>query len=53
VISYKPLAVDIEVDLTRQDLQTEVSNIFSAFPISDINISNIAIEEVIKEIYNA
>jgi ABC-2 type transport system ATP-binding protein len=53
VISYKPLAVDIEVDLAKQDLQTEVSNIFSTFPISDINISNIAIEEVIKEIYNA
>jgi ABC-2 type transport system ATP-binding protein len=51
VISCKPLSADIEIDLSKKDLQAEVSKIFNAFPISDINIGSIAIEEVIKEIY--
>lgn len=41
----------IEIDLSRLELQQEIARIFEQLPVRDLNISSIAIEEVIKELY--
>jgi ABC-2 type transport system ATP-binding protein len=51
IISYEPYAARIEIDLASSPLPEEITKIFGLFPIHDININNIAIEEVIKFIY--
>lgn len=53
VVKADSFSADIEVDLAGKDLQSEVSKILGALPVHDINISNIAIEDVIKQIYSS
>ncbi|MGE5607184.1 MAG: ABC transporter ATP-binding protein [Bacteroidota bacterium] len=52
VVTSDSFSANIEVELDGKDLQSEVSKIFGALPVHDINISNIAIEDVIKQIYS-
>ena len=51
VVAADAHSANIEVDVSKLDLKREVSRIFSELPVNDININNIAIEEVIKHIY--
>lgn len=53
ITEFTPLSANIEVELTDSDIKSEVFKIFRALPVQDINISNIGIEEVIKQIYCA
>ncbi|MFC5530311.1 ABC transporter ATP-binding protein [Cohnella yongneupensis] len=55
---YTLLAIDdmsatLEIDLNEQDLRQFVYELLGRLPVQDINIRNIPIEEVIKEIYTA
>ncbi|XEC93609.1 ATP-binding cassette domain-containing protein [Paenibacillus tarimensis] len=51
VTTFNGITASLELDLTKNDLQTQISEIFSRFPVQDINVNNIPIEQVIKEIY--
>jgi ABC-2 type transport system ATP-binding protein len=51
VTSYNGITASLELVLTKQDLQTQISDIFRRYPVHDINVNNIPIEQVIKEIY--
>ncbi len=51
VVTFDSFSANIEVELAGKDLQSEVAKIFGTLPVHDINISNIPIEEVIKQIY--
>jgi len=51
VSAYSPLTAQIEIDLTQRDIKQVAYEILERFPVVDINISNIPIEEVIKHIY--
>lgn len=53
VVSSAPLSAQIEVDLTAKDIKAWVYDILGRFPVVDINITNIPIEDVIKHIYNS
>ncbi|MCF2945155.1 ABC transporter ATP-binding protein [Paenibacillus tarimensis] len=53
VLSYQALTAKIEVQLGEKDIKQYMSEIFDCYPIKDINISNIRIEDVIKHIYSA
>lgn len=53
VVKADGFSANIEVELAGKDLQLEVSKILGALPVCDINISNIAIEDVIKQIYSS
>lgn len=53
VVSADAFSANIEVELTGNNLQSEVSKIFGTLPVHDINISNIPIEDVIKQIYSS
>jgi ABC-2 type transport system ATP-binding protein len=52
VNSFNGITASLELDLTKDDLQTQLSEIFRRFPVHDINVNNIPIEQVIKEIYS-
>jgi ABC-2 type transport system ATP-binding protein len=49
--SYDPLFVEIEMG--QVGIQAELTKIISSFPVHDININDISIEEVIKQMYSA
>ncbi|HEX3047403.1 MAG TPA: ATP-binding cassette domain-containing protein [Bacillota bacterium] len=51
VIEYTPRSAKVEINLKTNELKSEVYQIFSNFPVQDMNINNIEIEEVIKYIY--
>lgn len=51
VVDVTPASVKIEVDLSQNKIRDEVDKIFGILPVHDINIENVSIEEVIKEIY--
>jgi ABC-2 type transport system ATP-binding protein len=53
IISYTPLSVQIEINLVEKDIKQVVYDIFDRFPVLDINIENIPIEDVIKHIYQS
>lgn len=53
---YRVLACDgyhakIEVDRREMELQTCISSLWERLPLTDMNVENISIEEVIKDIY--
>lgn len=50
---FDGISAKIEVDLSTKDLKGELYKMFSVLPVQDININNIAIEEVIRHIYSA
>lgn len=51
VNSFNGITASLEFDLLKGDLQSQIAEIFRLFPVHDININNIPIEQVIKEIY--
>ncbi|MCM1988939.1 ABC transporter ATP-binding protein [Oceanirhabdus seepicola] len=51
VKSLKDLSLEVEVDLNKKNLKEQLYKVLDSFSIHDINISNINIEEVIKQIY--
>ena len=51
VNSFNGITASLELDLTKSNLQSEIAEIFRLFPVHDINVNNIPIEQVIKEIY--
>ncbi|WBW96343.1 ABC transporter ATP-binding protein [Oceanirhabdus sp. W0125-5] len=51
VKSFKNLSLEVEVDLSKKNLKEQLYKVLDTFSIHDININNINIEEVIKEIY--
>jgi ABC-2 type transport system ATP-binding protein len=53
LLSSDELSATIEIDLTEQDLRQFVYELLGRLPVQDINIRNIPIEDVIKEIYTA
>ena len=52
VIEGNPGSAKIQIDLSQSDLQGEVYKILSVFPVQDINIESIGIDEVIKQVYS-
>ncbi len=53
VADFNPLRVIIEIKPEQTGIQTELAKIISSLPVQDININDISIEEVIKQIYRA
>jgi ABC-2 type transport system ATP-binding protein len=54
VLECNQLTASIEVELTHSDIKSEIYRIMSALPtVHDINVNNISIESIIKEIYTA
>lgn len=53
VLSYQSLTAKIEVQLGDRDIKQHVTNIFERYPVMDINVGNIRIEDVIKYIYSS
>jgi ABC-2 type transport system ATP-binding protein len=53
LLAMDDMSATIELDLNEQDLRQFVYELLGRLPVQDINIRNIPIEEVIKEIYTA
>jgi ABC-2 type transport system ATP-binding protein len=54
VLECNQLTASIEVELAHSDIKSEIYRIMSALPtVHDINVNNISIESIIKEIYSA
>ena len=54
VKSFDPMLATLEIELQEgETIQGEINEIFNRLPVKDINIHNIRIEEVIKQIYSA
>ncbi|WP_127534468.1 ABC transporter ATP-binding protein [Paenibacillus kobensis] len=53
VLESQPLSAMIEIDLSNQTIKQAFSDILDRFPVIDINITNIPIEQVIKHLYTA
>ncbi|HEX3029466.1 MAG TPA: ATP-binding cassette domain-containing protein [Clostridia bacterium] len=53
VVWSTPFSAKMEIDLKCSNIQDEVFRIFTTLPVQDINIENINIEEVIKQIYSS
>jgi ABC-2 type transport system ATP-binding protein len=54
VLEFKHLTASIEVNLSDSDIKSEIFRIMTALPtVHDINMNNISIESIIKEIYSA
>lgn len=54
VKSFDPMLATLEIELQEgETMQSEINEIFNRLPVKDININNIKIEEVIKQIYSA
>ncbi|GFN32881.1 ABC transporter ATP-binding protein [Paenibacillus xylaniclasticus] len=53
VLELHPQSALIEIDLSRQTIKEAFSEILDRFPVIDINITNIPIEQVIKHLYTA
>jgi ABC-2 type transport system ATP-binding protein len=51
VIQSDRLSAEIEINLEEMDIKEAIYLIFEKLPVQDIDIANIQIEEVIKEIY--
>ncbi len=51
IVSSNPFSVKIEVDLTKNKIQDVVYGIFNVLPVQDINIQDVGIEDIIKQIY--
>lgn len=50
--SFNGLTATLELNLATRDLQSQIAEIFQKYPINDINVNNIPIEQVIKDIYS-
>ena len=46
------ITASIEVDIEKNPLETAIARLFGSLPVTDININNISIEEVIRHIYS-
>lgn len=54
VRSFDPKVATLEINTAEDgDIQQDINLIFNRLPVQDINIHNIKIEEVIKQIYSA
>lgn len=53
LLNMDHVSATIELDLNEQDLRQFVYELLGKLPVQDINIRNIPIEDVIKEIYSA
>ena len=53
VVSFNPLFVTIEIEPEYGSIQAKFNQIIGTLPVHDININDISIEEVIKQIYSA
>ncbi len=54
VKNFDPMLATLEIELQEgETIQTVINEIFNRLPVKDININNIKIEEVIKQIYSA
>lgn len=54
VRSFDPKVSTLEINLPEDgSMQQDINKIFNKLPVQDININNIKIEEVIKQIYTA
>ncbi len=51
VVLYEPLTAKLEIEMTDTDIQSEIFKIFNTLPVQDIDMHNIDIETVIKQIY--
>jgi ABC-2 type transport system ATP-binding protein len=51
VTDFNPMGAVIEIQPEQTNIQTELANIMGSLPVQDININDIRIEEVIKQIY--
>ncbi len=53
LISFNPLDVTVEIKPENGSIQSKLNQLISSLPVRDININDISIEEVIKQIYTA
>jgi ABC-2 type transport system ATP-binding protein len=51
VADFNPMSVVIEILPEQTAIQTELAKIMASLPVQDININDIGIEEVIKQLY--
>ena len=51
IMDFQGLSATVEVDLRKEKLQAVIGRIWERFPLVDLNVKNISIEEVIKDIY--
>jgi ABC-2 type transport system ATP-binding protein len=51
LLEYKSMKCQIEIDVRNKSIKDYIYELFSNFPIQDITISSIPIEEIIKTIY--
>lgn len=51
IIDFQGLSAKIEVDLRQKELKNIIGKMWESFPLVDLNVKNISIEEVIKDIY--
>lgn len=51
VTDFNPMGVVIEIQPEQTNIQIELAKIIGTLPVQDININDISIEEVIKQIY--
>lgn len=53
VLEFNPMNAVIEIEPEQNGIQIELANIISTLPVQDININDISIEEIVKQIYSA
>jgi len=51
IIDFQGLSAKVEVNLRERELETVIGEIWEKLPLTDLNVKNISIEEVMKEIY--
>lgn len=51
VKDFQGISARVEVDLQKEQLQAVIGKIWERYPLVDLNVKNISIEEVIKDIY--
>lgn len=51
VTDFQGLSATVEVSLWQKELETVIGGIWAKLPLTDLNVKNISIEDVMKEIY--
>jgi hypothetical protein len=51
VIDFQELSATVEGNLWQRKLEAVIAEIWSKLPLTDLNVKNISIEDVMKEIY--
>ena len=51
ILDFQGLSAKVEVNLRQRELETVIGEIWEKLPLTDLNVKNIPIEEVMKEIY--